>query len=89
MLIVANKTRADIILKDEFEKMLGMSCINILSGEEKNGYGHGLISAYFLKVVINDLDQQYYICGPSGMVKSVLGALTSLGVNRKTITMEI
>ena len=39
-LIFANKTKADIILKSEFEKLLGKNFINILSNEKTDDYAH-------------------------------------------------
>ena len=47
-LIFANKTKADIILKDELEEMLGDNFINILSKEKSNEYAYGHIDAEFL-----------------------------------------
>ncbi|MCC6544846.1 MAG: flavodoxin reductase, partial [Nitrospirae bacterium] len=43
-LIFANNTEADIILKDEFEIMLGNNFINILSHEKSEKYSKGFIN---------------------------------------------
>jgi len=48
-LIFANKTKADIINKDEFEKILGRNFINILSDEKSEEQAHGFITEEFLK----------------------------------------
>ncbi len=48
-LIFANKTKADIILEQEFQKLLGRDFINILSDEVIDGYSHGMLSEDFLK----------------------------------------
>jgi len=50
-LIFANKTRGDIIYKDQFEKLLGKNFINILSHEDVDGYEHGFVTAELIKEV--------------------------------------
>lgn len=87
-LIFANKTKKDIILKTEFEKMLGDNFINILSDESTDEYAHGQIGEDFLKANITDFTQQFYICGPLPMMHAVKKHLTKLGVSEKVITTE-
>jgi len=62
-LIFANKTKDDIILASEFEKLLGDNFINILAEEAADGYAHGQIDKGFLKANITDFNQQFYLCG--------------------------
>lgn len=88
-LIFANKTRADIILEDEFRRMLGDSFINILSDEKADGYHHGFINEDFLKNVAGASGSQYYVCGPPPMMDTVLLMLSSQGIMEKAITVEI
>ncbi len=88
MLVFANKTKADIILEDEFEELLGDAFINILSNEEGEGYHHGRITEEFLKANVTDFNQQFYICGPPLMIKDVEKQLIGLGVDKKLITKE-
>jgi ferredoxin-NADP reductase len=87
-LIFANKTEADIILKDEFSKMLGKNFINILSEESSNGYAHGQITEEFLKANIGSVTQFFYLCGPLPMVKSIEKQLLNLNVDPKHIIKE-
>lgn len=89
MLICANKTKADIILESEFKKILGIAFINILSQEETVEYHYGMINENFLKSVISDFNQQFYVCGPPPMMDAVIKQLGSLGVGRKAITIEL
>jgi ferredoxin-NADP reductase len=89
MLIFANKTKADIILEDEFEAMLGDAFINILSDEQMDGYHYGRVTEEFLKENITDFNQQFYICGPPPMIKDVEKQLINLGVKKDQITKEI
>jgi len=89
MLIFANKTRNDIINKKEFRHMLADAFINILSDEKVNGYHHGFITEDFLKTVITDFTQQFYVCGPPPMMDVVLKQLANLGVKDNAMTVEI
>ena len=89
MLLFANKTKADIILEQEFEDLLGDKFINILSEEQLEGYHHGKITEEFLKANITDFSRQFYICGPPPMIKEVEVQLINLGVGEHQITKEI
>lgn len=89
MLVFANKTKADIILEEELRHMLGSAFINILSDEKLEGYHHGFITKDFLKSVIDNFNQQFYVCGPPPMMDAVLGQLTNLGVGSNAIVVEI
>ena len=88
-LIFSNKTRKDIILKDEFTAMLGDNFINTLTQEEQPGYDHHKIDDEYLNEKISDLDQQFYICGPDEMVKSIQTVLQTLGAKDNLITVEL
>lgn len=88
-LIFANKTKADIILENEFRALLGDSFINILSHEKSDDYFHGIISEDFLKANVNDFGQQFYICGPDPMIAAVSKQLANLGVGENSITVEL
>jgi len=87
-LIFANKTKADILLEQEFKGLLGDNFINILSGEKAEGYYDGQITEDFLKAYVNDTTQNVYLCGPPPMMEAVLKQLSKLGVNKAGITVE-
>ena len=61
-LIFANSTTDDIILKYEFERMLGHNFVNIISDEETGRYFHGHITKDFLAGEIIDLNRHIYLC---------------------------
>ena len=69
--------------------MLADAFINILSDEKVNGYHHGFITEDFLKTVITDFTQQFYVCGPPPMMDVVLKQLANLGVKDNAMTVEI
>lgn len=87
-LIFANKSKADIILEEEFRTLLGKNFINILSDEELDGYAHGHISEKFLKENIADLNKTIYLCGPEPMMNAVEKQLSDLGVEAALIVKE-
>ena len=87
-LIFANKTQADIILKDEFDRMLGSNFINILSRENAPGYAHGHISEDFLRDHVDDFNKHFYVCGPPPMIDAVEEMLIRLNVDAGRIVKE-
>src|ERR1035437_3858127 len=88
-LIFANKTKGDIILANEFKKLLGKNFINILSDEKADGYAHGLITEGFLKSYISDSTKNVYICGPLSMIAAIEKQLSNLGIDEKLIIKEV
>ena len=88
-LIFANKTKADIILRSEFKKLLGDNFINILSDEDVKGCSRGFITKKFLKENITDFNKNIYVCGPPPMMKAIEKFLAGLHVDEKFIIKEI
>jgi hypothetical protein len=89
ILIFGNKKKADIILEKELKGLLGKSFINILSEELAEGYYNGFISEALLRAVIKDFNTNFYVCGPPPMMDSVMKVLGNIGVEKKSITLEL
>ncbi|HEY5392120.1 MAG TPA: flavodoxin reductase, partial [Hanamia sp.] len=87
-LIFANKTKADIILEDEFGKLLGNNFINILSDEKVSGYANGRITEEFIKTNSDGINKIYYVCGPPPMMDAIEKQLANLHVSEKSIVKE-
>ena len=87
-LIFANRTKADIILREELENMLGDNFINILSEEKDVDYAHGFISAEFIKKHAGDLSGYFYLCGPPPMMNKLEEFLSALNVDKSRIVKE-
>jgi ferredoxin-NADP reductase len=87
-LLFANKTQDDIILKDEFKRMLGTDFINILSDEKTDEYEFGFINPALLKQHVTDIKQSFYLCGPPPMMNAVLAHLDNIGVTADLVTTE-
>ena len=87
-LFFSNKTEKDIILKDEFSKMLGKNFYNTLTQEKSKKYDHRKIDKAFLRDHIKNFNQNFYVCGPDLFVKDITGFLQGLGVKADTIIFE-
>lgn len=87
-LIFSNRTSQDIILKDEFEKMLGSNFINTLTDEKTSKYDSRKVDEVYLKEKVQNLSQYFYICGPDPMVESLHKQLQHIGVNKDKIVIE-
>ena len=87
-LIFANKKENDIILRKEFENLLGENFINILSDEKADGFEHGQITQEFLKKYIPAFKTPIYLCGPEPMMDAVEKQLSNLGVEKESIIKE-
>jgi ferredoxin-NADP reductase len=87
-LIFANKTKDDIILKNEFENMLGKNFVNILSEEKTDEYAHGFITEDFLRKHITGFTKNIYVCGPPPMMDAVELILSNMRIDESLIIKE-
>jgi ferredoxin-NADP reductase len=87
-LIFSNRTSADIIMKDEFEKMLGENFINVLTDESVPGVHNKRIDKQYLKDVIKDFNQHFYVCGPEEFTKGITDTLVGLGAKVEEVVFE-
>jgi len=87
-LILSNKTEKDIILKDEFEKMLGKDFYNTLTREKSDKYDNRKIDENFLKELVKDFNQNFYVCGPDKFVEDIQVILEKLGTSTDSIVLE-
>lgn len=88
-LIFANKTKSDIILEQEFKKLLGNNFINILSDEKIDGYANGQITEDFIKANIGEINKYFYVCGPPSMMDAIEKQLSNLHIKEKFIIKEV
>ena len=87
-LIFSNTHAKDIILRDEWEKMDGLTVDHVLSDEQVNGLHHGQVDAAFLRAQVKDTNRMFYICGPQGYVDAMRDALSEIGVDSNNIITE-
>jgi ferredoxin-NADP reductase len=87
-LIFSNRTFRDIILREEFQKILGNQFINTLTGEAHKDYDNRRIDKGYLKEKIQDFKQHFYVCGPTSFVEDISEALKQLGALPDSIVFE-
>src|SRR5882757_1380380 len=87
-LYFSNKSSQDIILKDEFDSMLGPNVHYILTREDNPAYLKGPVNKEFLLREIGDFSKPFYVCGPDKMIADINKHLGELGVDPETIVFE-
>lgn len=87
-LIFSNQTEADIILRDEFEAMPGLTTVFTVTDEKAASVQTAMIDKTFLSRHIDPEFGHYYICGPKPMIDDVSAALTALRVDAGRIVVE-
>ncbi len=88
-LIASNRTREDIILREEFEAMRGLETLwTVTRDPEAPGVLHQRIDDGFLRRHVNDFGQKFYLCGPDKMVGQLRTVLTGLGADIASLTWE-
>lgn len=81
-LLFANHTPADIILKDEFEAMLGSNFINVIKVPYGQSIGIEILKQHVGKYA------NYYICGPDQFTADMIDHLKVLDVNENQLVFE-
>lgn len=90
-LIFSNTTANDVILRGEFERMLGENFISVLTdeaGQENDIFLDGFIDKEFLEDQINDFSQPFYVCGPPGFNENMMKYLKELGADPDSLVFE-
>jgi ferredoxin-NADP reductase len=87
-LLFANRSAEDIILRDEFDTMLGDDFINVVDKSDDANVKQGRIDkALIAKYIDNDM-RFFYVCGPDSFIEAMLGYLKELGKNAEQVVME-
>jgi ferredoxin-NADP reductase len=87
-MIFSNRTPADIIyekeLRNAFDQRLQLTC----TADTFPGYAHNRVDKAFLAEKINNFEQNFYVCGPPGLMEAVTDALQSLGAKSQQLVFE-
>lgn len=87
-LLFANKSVSDIILRNEFEMMLGNNFINIVDKSDDPKVMQGHIDRALLAKYVNADMKYYYVCGPDQFTEAMVNDLKELGVPESNIIIE-
>lgn len=87
-LLVSNRTATDVILDDEFTKLLGKHFLKVFTRDHVIGFREKRIDRDTLITLVQDFDQHFYVCGPDDFVKDINGMLTSLGAASESLVFE-
>lgn len=89
-LIFSNKTDKDIILKDEFNEILGDNFVNVITDKPSDDhiFLDGFIDKDFLADRIDDFDQPFYVCGPMAFNDAMMEYLKELGADPEGLVFE-
>jgi len=87
-LFFSNKTAQDIIYEKELATILGDDALFIVTDNNDGTYLHNYIDERFLDVHVSDYGQQFYICGPDAMIKSISGIVTAKGADPNAVIFE-
>jgi ferredoxin-NADP reductase len=88
VLLFANKTEADLIIKDELDEMLGQNHIDVIS-EPSSPNAHGSrIDKKLIKKHLTAKTEYAYVCGPDEFVADMQKDLLELGLKEKQIVVE-
>ena len=88
VLIFSNKTEADIILREEFEEMLGKNFINVITDQPGTKFYNKRINKTFLESSVKDFSRHFYVCGPDAMVHDISNILLKLNVVPEALVFE-
>jgi propane monooxygenase reductase component len=84
-LIISNKTSQDVVIKQEFEQLLGNNAHFVLTREQKQGYTSGRINPEMLKSFTINMDGEFYVCGSTEFKKGIKEMLLGMGVKPEKI----
>lgn len=87
-LIFSNKCERDIILREVWQEMEGLSCVFTLTDEDAEGIAHGRVDGDFLDARLKGWRDNFYVCGPPAMVEDVTAHLKKRGVPDGCIVIE-
>ncbi len=89
-LIFSNKAEKDIILEDEFSRILGDNFINTIIDEPTDKYIDldGFIDKDFLRNQISNFSQPFYVCGPRDFNQAIMKYLKELGADPDALVFE-
>lgn len=87
-LVFSNKTEADILLREEFERMPGLRTRFIVTDAPGSPLHRERLDAALLAQVVRADRDLCYVCGPDAMLDDMAAALRGIGVAEDRIITE-
>ena len=87
-LVFSNKTEKDIILRDAFNSMPGLTCHFVVTDEPDSEFARDRIDKHYLAPIVAEADGPFYVCGPEPMIDDITTALKDLDVSEDRIVTE-
>jgi len=88
VLLFANRTEADVILKDELDEMLGQNHIDVISNPAAPSAYGSHIDKDMIEKHLTAKTEYAYICGPDAFVADMKKNLLELGLKEEQIVIE-
>lgn len=87
-LVFSNKTEQDIILRDAFTSMPGLTCHFVVTDQPESDLARDQIDKDYLKDIVAETEGHFYVCGPEPMIDAVVADLRALDVAEDRIVTE-
>ena len=87
-LIYSNKTERDIILREEWDGMAGLSTIFTVTRQQDTDLPKCRVDEQLLSEVLKGFREIFYICGPRQMTRDVIDVLARNGVPDEKIVQD-
>ncbi|MCB0790370.1 MAG: flavodoxin reductase [Flavobacteriales bacterium] len=87
-LLVSNHTAMDVILDEEFTRMLGRHFLKVFTRQHVIGFRERRIDRDMLVVLVQNFDQKFYVCGPGAFVNEIGTMLLDLGAKAESLVVE-
>src|ERR1700744_3795222 len=88
VLLFANRTGQDVILKAELDEMLGQNHIDVLSNPAAPGAHGSHIDKSLIKKYLTAKTEYAYVCGPDAFVADMKKNLLELGLKEEQVVIE-
>lgn len=88
VLLFANHTEQDVILKDELDGMLGQNHIDVITDPASPGAYGSRIDKSLIKKHLTAKTEYAYVCGPDGFVADMKKYLLELGLKEEQVVIE-
>lgn len=93
VLLYGSRTADEILFKEEFDgiekKCDKVKVVHVLSGENKEGYEHGFMTAELIRKYAPEGEYSVFMCGPQAMYDFVDKEVEKLKLRRKFVRHEV